>query len=85
MAVANAASLSLFMVLVSEVLIGAEAEPGGERSVRDLQATYRGWLYVREIIKSLGLGADDIKIDTLGATVSRLGRIHQEYPAATSV
>jgi putative transposase len=84
-AVGNAASLSLFMVLVSNVLLGAEPEPGGERSLSDLQATYRGWRYVQETIKSLRLAADDIKMGTLGAAVSRLGRIHQECPAATSV
>jgi putative transposase len=83
-AVANAASLSLFMVLVSNVLLGAEQEAGSERSIGDLQATYRGWRYVCETIKSLGLGADEIKMDRLGAAVSRLGRIHQERPATTA-
>ena len=83
-AVENAASLSLFMVLVSNVLLAAEQMPSGERSIGDLQATYRGWRYVCETIKSLGLEADDIKIGTLGAAVSRLGRIHQERPATTS-
>lgn len=84
-AVANAASLSFFMVLVSQVLLGAEPEPGGFRSLSDLQATYRGWRYVQETIKSLGWAADDIKMGVLGAAVSRLGRIHQECPAATAV
>ena len=73
------------MVLVSNVLLAAKPELGEERSLSDLQATYRGWRYVQETIKSLGLAADDIKIGTLGVAVSRLGRIHQECPAAASV
>jgi hypothetical protein len=68
--------------LVSHVLLGAE--PEGEHSIQDLQGAYRGWRYVCETIKSLGLAADDIKIGTLGAAVSRLGRIHQEHPATTA-
>ena len=83
-AVENAASLSLFMVLVSNVLLAAQPDAGGERSLSDLQGTYRGWRYVQETIKSLGLAADDIKMGTLGATVSRLGRIHQEPPATAA-
>ena len=83
-AVGNAASLSLFMVLVSTVLLGAEAAVEGARSIHDLQARYRGWRYVQETIKSLRLAAEDIKIDRLGAAVSRLGRIHQERPATTA-
>ena len=82
-AVGNAASLSLFMVLVSTVLLGAESAEGA-RSIHDLQARYRGWRYVQETIKSLRLTADAIKIDRLGAAVSRLGRIHQERPATTA-
>lgn len=81
-AVGNAASLSLFMVLVSQVLLGAQAT-SRDRSISDLQGTYRGWRYVQETIKSLCLEADDINIGKLGATVSRLGRIHQECPVAT--
>jgi putative transposase len=81
-AVGNAASLSLFMVLVSHVLLGAQAT-SSNRSISDLQGAYRGWRYVQETIKSLCLAADDIKMDTLGAAVSRLGRIHQESPVAT--
>jgi putative transposase len=84
-AVANAARLSLFMVLVSEVLIGADAAPGGERSLSDWQATYQGWRYVQETIKSLGLQAKAIKLEAVSAAVSRLGRTHQECPATTSV
>jgi putative transposase len=76
--------LSLFMVLVSHVLLAAEQEAGGERSIGDLQATYRGGRYVQETIKSLRLEAHDINIATLGAAVSRLGRIHQERPATTA-
>lgn len=83
-AVGNAASLSFFLVLVSTVLLEAEQATDGARSINDLQAQYRGWRYVQETIKSLRLAADAIKIDTLGATVSRLGRIHQERPATTS-
>lgn len=83
-AVENAASLSLFMVLVSQVLLGAEPEPGKERSLNDLQGAYRGWRYVQETIKSLRLEADAIKMDTLGAAVSRLGRIHQARPVAST-
>lgn len=83
-AVANAASLSLFMVLVSTVLLGTEEAAAGERRIHDLQARYRGWRYVRETIKSLCLEAEDIKIGRLGAAVSRLGRIHQERPATTA-
>jgi putative transposase len=84
-AVANAASLSLFMVLVSQVLLGAKPAAGSARSISDLQGTYRGWRYVQETIKSLGLEAEAIKLGTLSATVSRLGRIHQECPATTAV
>lgn len=83
-AVENAASLSLFMVLVSNVLLGAEPAAGSERSISDLQGAYRGWRYVRETIKSLRGEADEIKIKTLGAAVSRLGRIHQAHPGATA-
>lgn len=83
-AVANAASLSLFMVLVSKVLLGAEPAAGGARSISDLQGAYRGWRYVQETIKSLGLEAEAIKLGTLSAMVSRLGRIHQERPAAST-
>lgn len=82
--VENAASLSLFMALVSQVLLGAEPEPGKERSINDLQGAYRGWRYVQETIKSLGLEAETIKMDTLGAAVSCLGRIHHECPATTA-
>lgn len=82
-AVGNAASLSLFMVLVSTVLCGTAEAAAGGRSISDLQARYRGWRYVRETIKSLRLGADTIKIGTLGAAVSRLGRIHQDRPATS--
>lgn len=83
-AVANAASLSLFMVLVSNVLLAGEQELERERSINDLQGAYRGWRYVCETIKSLGLAADAIKMGTLAAAVSRLGRIHQERPATTA-
>ncbi len=83
-AVENAASLSLFMVLVSNVLLAAQPDAGGERSISDLQGTYRGWRYVQETIKSLGLEAEAIKLRTLSATVSRLGRIHQERPVASA-
>lgn len=83
-AVGNAASLSLFMVLVSQVLLAAEQAAGRERSLGDLKGTYRGWRYVQETIKSLRLEAEDIKIAALGAAVSRLGRIHQERPPAAA-
>jgi hypothetical protein len=68
--------------LVMEVV---RAVLGGERSLSDLQATYRGWRYMQETIKSLGLKAEAIKLGTVSATVSRLGRIHQECPAAIAV
>ena len=80
-AVGNAASLSLFMVLVSEVLLRGETATGQARSISDLKARYRGWRYVQETIKSLRLEAQGIKMATVSAAVSRLGRIHQDASA----
>jgi putative transposase len=82
-AVINAASLSLFMVGVSECLRRRLRPDDTEFSVLDLKAYYRGSKYVTETIKMLQEKPDPNLISAIFRQVAALGSIHPSpAPAA---
>jgi hypothetical protein len=82
-AVTNAASLSLFMVNVSECLRRQLRPDDAEFSILDLKAYYRGSKYVTETIKMLQEKPDPNLISAIFRQVAALGSIHPSpAPAA---
>jgi len=75
-AVTNAASLALFMVDVSQVLMCEYRQDDPNFSVLDLKAHYRGYRYVLETIQMLPQKPDDNLVSQLFQKVAALGRIH---------
>lgn len=75
-AVTNAANLALFMVDVSQVLMGQYRQDDPNFSVLDLKAYYRGYRYVTETIQMLPQKPDDHLVSQLFHKVAALGRIH---------
>ena len=69
----NSAQISMFMVNVSQALMGSQQE----ESIIDIKARFHGLRYVREVLKILQENGKDIKISPLLEEVSLLGRIHQ--------
>ena len=70
----NAANLAMFMVNVSQKLIEILSLKAG--SVTDLKARYRGYFYVRQLLKLLPDFADDILIQAFFTKAGSIGAIH---------
>ena len=81
--VTNAASLSLFMVSVTECLRRQWGCDDAEFSVLDLKAVYRGTKYVSETIKRLRQKPDPDLIAEILCQVATLGSIHPSAVPAT--
>jgi putative transposase len=75
-AVTNAASLALFMVDVSQVLMCEFRQDDPDFSILDLKAYYRGYRYVTETIQMLPQKPDDNLVSQLFHKVAAFGRIH---------
>ncbi len=74
--VTNAANLSLFMVDVSQVLMGKYRQNDPDFSVLDLKAYFRAYRYVSETIEMLLQKPDDIFITQLFQKIADLGCVH---------
>ena len=70
----NAANLSLFMVNVSQAMLGTSEN----KSILDLKARQHGLRYVREVFKILPENTKPINIMQLFDMIPVLGRIHSE-------
>jgi putative transposase len=81
-AVANAANLAFFMVNLShhQLLDFRQHNPGS--GIIDLKAHYRGFRYVREMLKMLPEIPEPILLTQIFAKLTALGRIH---PVSTDV
>ena len=82
-AVVNAASLSLFMVNVSHLLLRDFRPKDSTVNVLDLKAHFRGHKYVVETLKWLPQKPEPILIAQIFDKVSQLGRIHIPLPSST--
>jgi hypothetical protein len=78
--VTNAATLALFMVNLSSVLLKDRQQTDPDCSVLDLKAAYRGRKYVLETLKLLPHPPDDHLIQRIFRQVANLGRIHAPDP-----
>lgn len=83
-AVTNAASLSLFMVNVSQRLLGDLRPDNPDCSVLDLKALCRGAKYVAEAIKMLPEKPEPIVLARIFKQLTALGRIHVVQPTSSS-
>lgn len=83
-AVTNAASLSLFMVNVSQRLLGDLRPDNPDCSVLDLKALCRGAKYVSEAIKLLPEKPEPIVLARIFKQLTALGRIHVVQPTSGS-
>lgn len=72
----NSANLSMFMVNVSHVLIGAMRVQWPAFSVNDLKAWFRGQKYVVETLKLLPVMPDSVFIDQVVSQMAELGRVN---------
>ncbi len=79
-AVSNAANLSLFMVNVSQVLVGRFRKDNPQFGVLDLKAHFRGHKYVAETLKLLPQQPEPGLIAEIFDQVSRLGSVHNAEP-----
>ncbi len=75
-AVTNAANLSVFMVNLSQVLMGSYRQTDPDFGVLDLKSYYRGYRYATELIKMLPEKPDDILVAQLFRNIAALGSIH---------
>ena len=75
-AVTNAANLSLFMVNVSQRLLGDLRPANPDGSVLDLKALCRGAKYVAEAIKMLPEKPEPVVLARIFKQLTALGRIH---------
>jgi len=75
-AVTNAANLSLFMVNLSQVLMGDFRQTDPDFGVLDLKSYYRGCKYATEMLKILPQKPDDILVAQLFQKITTLGSIH---------
>ena len=82
--VTNAASLSLWMVSVSQVLLDHYHLVDPAFSVLDLKAHHRGYRYVTETIKMLPQKLDGNLLTTIFLHVACLGRIHAVQPTIST-
>ena len=82
--VTNAASLSLWMVSVSQVLLDRYRLLDPAFSVLDLKAHHRGYRYVTETIKMLPQNLDGNLLTTIFLHVACLGRIHVVQPTIST-
>lgn len=83
-AVTNAANLSLFMVNVSQHLLGDLRLTDPDCSVLDLKALYRGAKYVTEAIKMLPQKPEPVLLAHIFTRLTALGRIHAAQPTSNS-
>lgn len=83
-AVTNAANLSLFMVNLSQVLMGEFRQTDPNFGVLDLKSYYRGCKYATEMLKILPQKPDDILIAQLFRKIATLGCIHAPKVSASS-
>jgi hypothetical protein len=72
----NAANLAMFMVNVSQVLIGHFRPTWPTFSVNDLKAHFRGHKYVRETLKLLPQWPEPIFIEQIYANIAQIGSIN---------
>ncbi len=83
-AVTNAANLSLFMVNVSQRLLGDLRPANPDCSILDLKALCRGAKYVSEAIKMLPEKPEPIVLARIFKQLTALGRIHVTQTASSS-
>ena len=83
-AVTNAANLSLFMVNLSQRLLGDLRSTDPECSVLDLKALCRGTKYVAEAIEMLPAKPEPILLARIFNKLAALGRIHVGQPTLSS-
>ncbi|NJR76933.1 MAG: transposase [Scytonema sp. CRU_2_7] len=81
-AVTNAANLAFFMVNLSHHLLADFRFSNLGSGIIDLKAYYRGFRYVREILKMLPEMPEPILLSQIFAKLTSLGRIH---PVSTGV
>jgi putative transposase len=72
----NAANLAMFMVNLSQVLLGHFRSTCPNFSVTDLKAYFRGRKYVLETLKLLPQRPEPIIIDQIFANIAQIGRIN---------
>lgn len=75
-AVTNAANLAFFMVNLSHHLLADFRKHNPGSGIIDLKAYYRGFRYVREILKILPQKPEPILLTQIFARLTSLGRIH---------
>ena len=75
-AVSNAANLSLFMVNLSQVLLGHFRQTDPDFGILDLKSYYRACRYATEMLKMLPKKPDDILVAQLFRNLATLGSIH---------
>jgi IS4 transposase len=83
-AVTNAANLALFMVNVSQRLLGDLRPDNPDCSVLDLKALYRGAKYMAEAIKTLPEKPDPVLLARIFKQLTALGRIHVAQTTSNS-
>lgn len=81
-AVTNAANLAFFMVNLSHHLLADFRQHNPNSGIIDLKAYYRGFRYVREILKMLPQKPEPILLAQIFAKLTSLGRIH---PSSTGI
>ena len=81
-AVTNAVNLAFFMVNLSHHLLSDFRQDNQRAGIIDLKAYYRGFQYVREMIKMLPEKPEPILLAQIFAKLTSLGRIH---PVCTDV
>jgi putative transposase len=75
-AVTNAANLAFFMVNLSHHLLSDFRQHNPDSGIIDLKAYYRGFRYVREMLKMLPEIPEPILLTKIFAKLTALGRIH---------
>lgn len=79
--VTNAANLSFFMVNLSHYLLALFRQDNPGSGIVDLKAYYRGFRYVREMLKMLPEQPEPILLAQIFAKLTSLGRIHNTSTA----
>ena len=75
-AVTNATNLAFFMVNLSHLLLSDFRQHNPDSGIIDLKAYYRGFQYVREMLKMLPEIPEPILLTQIFAKLTALGRIH---------
>jgi putative transposase len=83
-AVTNAANLSLFMVNLSQRLLGDLRSTDPECSIPDLKALCRGTRYVTEAIEMLSAKPEPVLLARIFNQLAALGPIHVDHPTFSS-